>query len=103
MITNEQLRDAHKKSRNNKNSIQHDQICGCFYCLNTFDSSKIAAWIDDGQTALCPICGIDAVLSANIAPITKEFLSLMHDRWFKTIKKFDEDEWKRALDKNKLT
>jgi hypothetical protein len=42
-------------------------VCGCFYCLFMFPPSDIANWIDldergVGQTALCPRCGIDAVV-----------------------------------------
>lgn len=37
--------------------------CGCFYCLKIFDGIAIADWVDHGQTALCPHCGIDSIIS----------------------------------------
>ena len=35
-----------------------------FYCNRIFDAEKIHEWIDDenGQTAVCPFCGIDSVI-----------------------------------------
>jgi len=36
--------------------------CGCFCCLQTFAAAEVIDWIDDGDTPLCPFCGIAAVL-----------------------------------------
>jgi hypothetical protein len=36
--------------------------CGCFCCLQTFPAVEVIDWIDDGDTPLCPYCGIAAVL-----------------------------------------
>lgn len=36
--------------------------CGCFCCLQTFAASEVIDWIDDGDTPLCPYCGIAAVM-----------------------------------------
>jgi hypothetical protein len=36
--------------------------CGCFCCLQTFAAEEVIDWIDDGETPLCPFCGVDAVL-----------------------------------------
>jgi hypothetical protein len=36
--------------------------CGCFFCFRTFSPAEIKTWIDKNQTALCPRCGIDAVI-----------------------------------------
>jgi hypothetical protein len=35
--------------------------CGCC-CLQTFAASEVIDWVDDGDTPLCPCCGIAAVL-----------------------------------------
>jgi hypothetical protein len=37
-------------------------VCGCFFCLRTYPSSEIVDFTDQGKTAFCPHCGIDAVL-----------------------------------------
>jgi NAD-dependent SIR2 family protein deacetylase len=36
--------------------------CGCFHCLQVFEATTVVDWIDDGETPLCPICGVDAVM-----------------------------------------
>ena len=63
------------------------EVCGCFYCRKTFGPEQITEWVDFhdgvGTTALCPRCGIDAVIgSASGYPITEAFLAAMHRRWF---------------------
>ena len=36
--------------------------CGCFCCLQIFNAAEVVDWIDDGDTPLCPHCGVAAVL-----------------------------------------
>lgn len=36
--------------------------CGCFHCLRVYDATEVIDWIDDGETPLCPHCGVDAVM-----------------------------------------
>ena len=63
-------------------------VCGCFYCCAEFEPGEIHEWVDAGeqglgQTALCPRCGIDAVIgSASGYPVTQEFLQRMRASWF---------------------
>ena len=74
---------AHKHSIRHRAEVEASEICGCFYCQSTYPPTEIVEWIDDGQTALCPRCPVDAVLgSASGLPITREFLERMHERWF---------------------
>jgi len=86
------LKFAHGYSIGNRRLIEQGGPCGCFYCLKTFDAGEIIHWVDpaddgdsDGQTALCPHCGIDAVLSAKAAPINDLFLRRMKARWFSAV------------------
>jgi hypothetical protein len=82
-ITKSDLDAAHKHSIHHRAELEQSTICGCFYCSAIFSPSEITEWIDDGQTALCPQCPVDAVLgSASGYPITSEFLKKMHDKWF---------------------
>ena len=80
--------DAHKHSIRHREQIIHSQSCGCFYCLQIFLPTEVKRWIDDGetskdQTALCPNCGIDAVIGSQSGfPIEPQFLKKMHDYWF---------------------
>lgn len=68
----------HKFCTRNRDLLARSSRAGCFYCEVIFDPSEIKDWIDgrqvesgrleNGVTALCPRCGIDAVLPG-AAPI----------------------------------
>ena len=79
---------AHVHSSNHRAEIAGSTLCGCFYCCATFASAEIVEWVDEnpqgeGQTALCPRCGIDSVIGERSGfPITEEFLSIMNRHWF---------------------
>ena len=75
---------AHKFCTNNREELQKDKKCGCFYCLKIFSPSEIEDWIPDTKgTARCPYCGIDSVIGEySEFPITIEFLSEMNKYWF---------------------
>jgi hypothetical protein len=74
---------AHKHSSRHRDEVVASDQCGCFYCGRLFSSAEITKWIDQGRTALCPRCGIDAVIgSASGFPLTKEFLNEMNGHWF---------------------
>jgi hypothetical protein len=65
-------------SQNNRKLIESGEPsdwCGCFYCLGLFRASHIKKWVgltEDGRrietetnlgmTAICPLCGVDAVI-----------------------------------------
>lgn len=76
--------EAHKFCINNKEKLQKDKKCGCFYCLTIFDPAEIKDWIPDTEgTARCPYCGIDSVIGEySEFPVTTEFLSAMKKYWF---------------------
>lgn len=80
------LDEVHKHSSRHKAEIYSSDRCGCFYCMKTFPSFWIREWVDpEGDTAVCPNCGVDAVLgSACGYPLTDELLQAMHARWFKS-------------------
>src|SRR5579872_940716 len=63
------LKEAHKLSIFNKEWIKKSEVCGCFYCQTIFGPDRIMEWTDNGHpkglTALCPNCGIDAVIVSN--------------------------------------
>lgn len=76
---------AHKYSINHKPELEKDSICGCFYCLEIFKPDRIGSWLKDTRgTAMCPFCSIDSVIGESSGyPVTTQFLSRMHDYWFK--------------------
>ena len=57
-------------------------MVGCFYCKCIYSPSKIKEWIDGGETALCPKCGIDSVLPGFYGLVSPEFLQSMYYKWF---------------------
>lgn len=75
---------AHQHSSHHRQELPTSDSCGCFYCLSTFPPTAITVWIDEGDgTALCPHCGIDAVIgSASGYPMTPTFWQAMHAYWF---------------------
>lgn len=75
--------EAHQNSIYHYDEIQTQAQCGCFYCLEIFNSQDIEEWIDDGKTAICPHCGIDTVIAeTSDRPLTTEFLQDMNKAWF---------------------
>lgn len=76
--------EAHEYSINHKPKILKDKKCGCFFCLKIFSPTEITDWIEDKYgTAICPYCGIDAIIGESSGfPITEEFLSKMKKYWF---------------------
>jgi len=82
--TDEKLDAAHARSSRHRLEIEASDECACFYCRRRFLPGAITEWTDDGETALCPHCGIDSVLgSASGFSLRPEFISAMHYYWFK--------------------
>jgi hypothetical protein len=62
-------------------------VCGCYYCLSTFAPSTIEEWTDFdhngvGRTALCPQCGVDAVIPSHPSRRITPELRRLHDDGF---------------------
>ena len=84
-LTNEDITKAHEFCTCHREAIQKDEKCGCFYCMRIFSPKEIFFWIDREKTALCPHCGIDAVIGESSGyPINEEFLKTMNKYWFAT-------------------
>lgn len=79
----EDLDRAHEHCIRHQEEIEASRNCGCFYCLAIFPPESITEWVPDEGTALCPECGIDAVIGSGSGfPITRGFLAQMYMRWF---------------------
>lgn len=77
------ISEIYRYSSQHRTLLQQSERSGCFYCLETFAYSEIEDWCDDEQTAICPHCGIDAVLgSASVEALTPELLQAMHRAYF---------------------
>ena len=75
-----------KESFRNREAVMAAKFCGCYHCLFVFESSEITEWWDSDvcgmeQTAVCPKCGIDAVLPSKT---NGYFLQKMQDYAFIT-------------------
>ena len=77
------LEATHKFSSHHRGLVTPTATCGCFYCESVFQGQDVADWTDQGQTALCPKCGIDSVLPENAAiRVTSDLLVKMRAYWF---------------------
>ncbi len=76
------LEAAHAHSTRNREALAEGGACGCFYCLRTFAAQEVKDWIHE-TTALCPHCGIDAVIPCAAVSVDSGFLGLMQAYWFK--------------------
>ena len=82
-MTQDIYKKAHVHCTRNRDMLEADTECGCFHCLRVYDPAQIQKWIDNGQTALCPHCGVDSVIGEGAGyPLTDAFLKGMHVRWF---------------------
>lgn len=80
------LEQAHNRSSSHKDEILASNLCGCFCCEQTFSPAEIEELIEENiakdETAICPRCGIDSVLSSEFPITDKQFLREMNAKWF---------------------
>ena len=80
--TDQQLLDAHEHTMGNRQEIERSMKCACFDCGEIYDASEVTEWTDNGNTALCPHCGMDCVMGdAAGYEFTTQFLRVMRQRW----------------------
>src|SRR4051812_9297646 len=84
------LKAVHDHSFDTRRGINAGGACGCFHCLRTFPATEVTKWI--GNSAVCPYCHIDSVLSGNVDPIDQLFLTRMRKAWFKIRRVLPKDE-----------
>lgn len=105
------LEGLHKLADLHRRYVLKSKRIGCFFCCQISKPSEIKEWIDvrrttiwpkkrkaryttkellampvkqEGQTALCPKCGIDSVIPSGTFgfTVTKPLLKAMCLRWF---------------------
>ncbi len=76
---------VHHLSFCNRGAVKESTHVGCFYCCEEYSADQITAWVDKGRTALCPICGIDAVLPDAWIAVNEELLVLLQERYFESL------------------
>ena len=85
-MSNDKLKDiliGYDYSIHNKELLEKTDKCGCYYCLEIFNTNEIEDYIEEEDTALCPYCGADSVIpEINDIKITEDFLKSMNEYWF---------------------
>lgn len=81
------LKAVYSNSIRNEKSILKSDFCGCFHCISIFPVadvklSEMMVEKDGIKTAICPICGIDAVLGDASVEITAELLEALNEYYF---------------------
>ena len=66
----------------NKKQVLASQTCRCANCLATFSGAEVTEFTDKGKTAICPKCGVDAVLPDCVEGLNETLLQEIHDYWF---------------------
>ena len=82
-----ELKAIYSHSIRNEESILKWNLCGCFHCISIFPAtdiklSEMVVEKDGFKTAICPICGIDAVMGDASVEITAEILEAMNEYYF---------------------
>lgn len=78
---------SHTQRFRRKKHLQHAKLAGCFHCLSTYRPDFIDEYVDGDGVALCPRCGIDAVIPVSYAttitnPIHMTILKKLKARHF---------------------
>ena len=85
------LEEAHKHASRHRKVLEKSEFCGCFYCLRKSRPSQVRSWLDDDTTAVCPQCGMAAVIpAASGIDIRKPFLTRMRTYWFGIVEEEEE-------------
>lgn len=73
----------HAYSSYNRTLIEKSNKCYCFYCAKTMNSKEIVSYVEDGDTAVCPYCGVDSIIPDNVDKnIDDAVLNDMQKYWF---------------------
>ena len=84
-LTEEQSKLYHSHTIRNRKEIDQSEYCHCISCIKSYPSPIVMRFIKDGdgETALCPYCGIDAVIGDGCGlEIDQEILITLNKRWF---------------------
>jgi hypothetical protein len=71
---------AYDASKDNLDSMDTATMCGCYNCLQIFETSKIKTCIDGD--AICPHCGEASLIPDNAGfKLEDEFLKMVNKYW----------------------
>lgn len=66
-------------SLKNKDILSTVSWCSCYFCLKYSLTENLTTWTDNGYTALCPNCDVDALIPDLVEV---DILKEAHARWF---------------------
>lgn len=67
----------------NKNIVSQSTKAGCYHCCKIFDVKEIQNYTDNGQTVICPLCAVDAVIGDMCGVVlNEEILNKAKKFWF---------------------
>lgn len=87
-MTLEEIIELHKQSQHNRKYIEshEDVVLGCFSCFKVCELEEIEQWTDEGDTAICPNCGVDSLIYGKDPDageeVTAEQLHTLHKYYF---------------------
>jgi len=74
-------RYAPKMAMHNRNTLKDK--CGCYHCAKIFTIQDITEWTDNNDTALCPFCNVDSVISEEKDfTLNEDLLKKLNQYWF---------------------
>ena len=76
------VRHIAKHAMKNKGELDNSPLFGCYSCMHTGETKEITEWTDKGETAICPNCKTDTILSGSITEINKDNLKSINEFWF---------------------
>ncbi len=77
------IRKMAKFAMHNKEQLIGAENCGCYHCMTLFQPKEIKEWTDNGTTAICPNCNVDAVLADGPdLQMDKDVLMKINKYWF---------------------
>lgn len=85
-LNRQELTALNRQTAYNRAQVERASRCGCFHCGGMFAGMSVLSWLpepDGPDTALCPYCGADAIVtgSAGARPTTA-MLAQLYRRWY---------------------
>lgn len=80
----EQLELTRARSHNHWELLRKSHYCACFHCTEFFFADKVREFTDGNNTALCPFCGVDAVVPhvEEVCELSAPLIKAMNARFF---------------------
>ena len=77
------LKSIHSHTALNREELKNSSLCWCISCLGSFPPSMIDDWTDEGNTAICPFCSVDAIVgNASGFNLTPQLLRTLNKKYF---------------------